>query len=212
MRAGQKRGQRNAAQVEAQQKAAKRRSMGTRSLHAYMWMVLLEACALWKSPEVEVLTELRACEAGTTRKIGSGELKAERMFFQRLTVVFEEDKKRAHVVGTLDLDGVWAGQAQAEKEQYIRSLGFERVEFVYEEGKWKALRGCFPQLEAVVLFLSEEEAKEELNTVGWNIRLEREEVRISQEYKKTQQGEGEGWRSFSLRRGADGKLRNVDAR
>jgi len=183
-----------------------------------LW-VLMGACALWKNPETEILKELKACESNTSRtwSIGQGEepkqLQVERMFFQRLTVVLEEDRKRAHVVGTLDLDGAWrfrAPASTAEKEQYIRSLGFERVEFVYEEGRWKTVRGCFPELEAVLLFLSEQEEEVELNTVGWNIRLWREEVRISQESKNTLQGRG--WHSFSLRRGRDGKLHNVDAR
>jgi len=179
-------------------------------------LALLGACALWKNPETEVLSQLKACEKNTSRtwSLGEGDkqklFRVERMLFQRLTVVLEEDRRRAHVVGTLDLDGAWTFQeaaSQAEKEHYIRSLGFERVEFVYEGRRWKAAQGCFPQLEAVLLLLSEQEA---LNTRGWNIRLEREEVRISQELEEALQ-EGGNWRSYSLRRGTDGKLRNVDA-
>jgi len=137
------------------------------------------------------------------------------MFFQRLTVVMQEDRKRAYVVGTLDLDGSWATQAlsaDSEKEQYIRSLGFERVEFVYEEGRWKAERGCFPQLEAVLWFLSEEEEGEEANTLGFSIRVEREGVRIGQAFEKTLQG-GEripSWRSFFLKKEADGEFRHME--
>jgi len=194
--------------------------MGTRKERSipYAVIVLLGACALWKNPETEVLSQLKACEAPRTWTLGHGEkqkrLKVEQMLFQRLTVVLEEDRKRAYVVGTLDLDGSWKAQtasAPSEKEQYIRSLGFERVEFVYEEGKWKAAQGCFPQLEAVLLFLSEQEAQETgeaMNTLGWSMRLEREEVRITQEFEKTLQGGG--WRSFALKREAEGKLRNVD--
>jgi hypothetical protein len=185
-------------------------------------IALLGACALWKNSETEILGQLKACETNTSRtwSIGSAGqqrlFRVQRMLFQRLTVVMEEDRKRAHVAGTLDLDGSWVAQGaspHSEKEQYIRSLGFERIEFVYEEGRWKAERGCFPQLEAVLWFLSEEVAEKETRTLGWNIRVEREGVQISQAFEKTLHGE-EGiprWRSFSLRRGVDGKLRNVDA-
>ncbi|MCL2011574.1 MAG: hypothetical protein FWG75_02125 [Cystobacterineae bacterium] len=184
----------------------------------YMLMVLLGACALWKNPEAEILVQLKACESKPSwvLRAGKGErpkgLSIQRMFFQRLTVILEEDRKRAHVIATLDIDGVWGeqgGAADAKKEQYIRSLGFERIEFVYEGGAWKAARGCFPELEAVLWFLEgQEAAMKESNTLGWNIRVEREGAHISQEFEKTRQG-GKSWHSFFLSKGKEGQLHKV---
>lgn len=199
-------------------------AMGRRSCWGILHMVFVLwglGCALWKNPETEILGQLKMCESKGSyeRAIGGGEkpklLRVQRMFFQRLTVVLEEDRKRAQVIGTLDLDGVW-GILDSKKEQYIRSLGFERVEFVYEGGRWEATEGCFPRLEAVLWFLSEQEGQEAEGeapgTLGWNIRLEREGARISQEIERVRQegGGASGWRSFFLRRGADGKLQRAD--
>ncbi|MCL2178653.1 MAG: hypothetical protein FWC28_05130 [Proteobacteria bacterium] len=191
-------------------------AMGTRSGLGIFHMVVAlwgVGCALWKNPEIEVLSQLKACEgraSGEEWRIGGGAFRVQRMFFQRLTVVVEEGGKRAHIVGTLDLDGVWS-VLHAKKEQYIRSLGFERVEFVYEGGMWKATQGCFPRLEAVLWFLGEQEEVEGVpGALGWNIRVERGGARISQEFEREGEGGRTGRRSFFLKREADGKLQKEE--
>lgn len=179
--------------------------------------VVIAAGVLWlprllgeaAGPDVELITQLKTAESeGLEIPLAGGELRSNKLSYQRLTVSVVAPQKRAHVLGTLDFTGKLGATE-------VSSLGVEKVVFVYDGSSWKPQTTLAPRLAAVVKALESRrraleagdrgtlnrlagvadgglgpEAEQwlallerKLRVDAWFIRLERDEVQVSEQYR-----------------------------
>ncbi len=101
---------------------------------------LLHAAA---GPESELLDQLRRAEReGFTAPVGTGELRASKAHFDRVSVA-PEGELRALAHATLDFDGKLGATA-------VSSLGVERIAFEHRGEGWHPTAGLAPVLCAVL--------------------------------------------------------------
>lgn len=152
-------------------------------------------------PENDLVTWLKKKEQAGEAFDDAGSLKAQRVSYQRLSVVVAPDRQSATVSGTLDFTGTRNGVA-------ISSLGFERVKFVKKADEWTAVDGPAPRLAAIVRALERrrraldagdipraeglDEAEAEryrrlegrrFTVQAWFIRSEKEGVEVSEDFR-----------------------------
>lgn len=153
----------------------------------------------------------------------AGRLKSTKASYQRMTVTTEPDGKRATLIATLDFNGT-LGRTE------VSSLGVEKVAFVKDGMDWKLAGGHAPRLGGVLRALEARrrafaagdratltrlsrgaplgpEAEEWLGLTertlqvdAWFIRLERDDVTVSEQYRLDGFGRDRPFRSSGPKR------------
>ena len=189
---------------------------------AYIWMPRLLGKAA--GPDTELITQLKVLERdGMELPVLGGTLESTKVHFQRLTVTVDPTGQRATVLGTLDFVGR-LGMTE------VSSLGVEKIPFVLQGADWKVEGVVAPRLVAVVTALESrrralesgnraalaalapdagfgDEAEQwlalmerTLKVDAWFIRLERDEVQVSEQYRLDGFGRDRPFRSAGPRR------------
>lgn len=154
-------------------------------------------------PENELITWLKKQEAPGSTFDAAGDLKGERVSYQRLSVIVAPDGQSATVSGTLD----FVGQRNGTR---VSSLGLERVRFVRRDDEWRPVDGPAPRLNAIVRALDRRRRSLQAGDIpeadgldaveaeryrriegrsftveAWYIRSEKEGVEVSEDYRLT---------------------------
>jgi hypothetical protein len=122
--------------------------------------------------------------------------------YDRISVALDRQNGQARAVATLDFDGKLG-------DTRISALGVERIPFRFADGRWQPLAGYAPELASAVSALETRRASEQGQSerpIAWFIRLDRDEVLVTEQYgPKLQRPD----RRLRLQR-REGKLRFVD--
>lgn len=159
-------------------------------------------------PDTELITLVKLAERDGFEVAlpGGATLKSQKLSYQRITVTPDETGKRATLVATLDFTGKLG-------DTEVSSLGVEKVGFGFDGTDWKPESSLAPRLAAVVQALEARRrafnagdraaldrlsrgaplgpeaevwlalTERKLQVDAWFIRLERDEVTVSEQYR-----------------------------